>query len=103
MAGPSLWGGEPAAIGIDEAGRGPVLGPMVYAACYAPAADLERVAGLGFKDSKDLTEERRTELWRAVETDPRLAHAVPCIASISALSAALPLRTSGGQSGSAAT
>ena len=32
-----------------------------------------------------------------------LAHAVPCVASISALSAALPLRTSCGQSGSAAT
>ena len=84
MAGPGpplLWGGEPAAIGIDEAGRGPVLGSMVYAACYAPAADLERVAGLGFKDSKDLTEERRAELRRAVETDPRLAHAVRSVSA----------------------
>ncbi|EHH59257.1 Ribonuclease H2 subunit A [Macaca fascicularis] len=41
---------EPCVLGVDEAGRGPVLGPMVYAICYCPLshlADLEalKVAG----------------------------------------------------------
>ena len=34
-------------VGIDEAGRGPVLGPLVVAAVAVPADDLQRLIELG--------------------------------------------------------
>ncbi len=43
--------------GVDEAGKGAVLGPLVVAAVAAP--DWEAVAVLGERDSKALTQRRR--------------------------------------------
>ena len=34
--------------GVDEAGRGPVLGPLVYGIAYCPAAYQEKMEELGF-------------------------------------------------------
>ena len=46
--------------GVDEAGKGPVIGPLVVAAVKVDnAKDIEN---LGFKDSKQLTPKRRKEL-----------------------------------------
>lgn len=54
---------EPCMLGVDEAGRGPVLGPMVYGICYTPINKLADLKSLGCADSKTLTEEKREELF----------------------------------------
>lgn len=53
---------EPCILGIDEAGRGPVLGPMVYAAAYCPKSQMQALHALGADDSKQLKKEERTTL-----------------------------------------
>ncbi|CAD6888014.1 unnamed protein product [Tilletia caries] len=60
----------PCLMGIDEAGRGPVLGPMVYAVAYAPISYAHQLKSIGFADSKALTAERRDTLLRALIQNP---------------------------------
>lgn len=38
----------PYILGVDEAGRGPVLGPLVYGVAYCPAAYRDQLEELGF-------------------------------------------------------
>lgn len=49
--------------GIDEAGRGPVIGPMVIAAVVIDEEKLPLLSELGVKDSKKLTPKRRERLF----------------------------------------
>ena len=42
-------------LGIDQAGRGPVFGTMVYSALWWPVEFKEKLASLGFDDSKQLS------------------------------------------------
>ncbi|KAI9013028.1 ribonuclease H-like domain-containing protein [Gaertneriomyces semiglobifer] len=57
----------PVCVGVDEAGRGPVLGPMVYAVSYVPVSLKDKLAEIGFADSKILKEEQRDELFDRIQ------------------------------------
>ncbi|KAJ5765543.1 Ribonuclease H2 subunit A [Penicillium odoratum] len=60
----------PCVLGVDEAGRGPVLGPMVYGAFYLPI-DLHHsllAQNHSFDDSKVLTPGVRANLMRVLNT-----------------------------------
>lgn len=58
--------GPPCSLGIDEAGRGPVLGPMVYGAFYLPIAIERQLLATThhFDDSKVLTPAFRSSLMQ---------------------------------------
>ena len=44
----------PYMLGVDEAGRGPALGPMVYGVAYCPVAYKEQLEELGFAGGRAL-------------------------------------------------
>jgi ribonuclease HII len=46
-------------LGIDDAGRGPVIGPMVLAGCLINEETAKEFKKLGITDSKNLTQKRR--------------------------------------------
>ncbi|GMM49966.1 ribonuclease H2 catalytic subunit [Starmerella bacillaris] len=54
---------EPVILGVDEAGRGPVIGPMVYAVAYCPITYKEQLKSHGYNDSKVLKEQVRLEMF----------------------------------------
>eukprot|EP00038_Savillea_parva_P013152 m.209238 g.209238 ORF g.209238 m.209238 type:complete len:335 (+) comp24500_c0_seq1:35-1039(+) len=54
-------------MGIDEAGRGPVCGPMTYGICYGPISGEKRLKGMGFMDSKQLSEDVREKLFKKIK------------------------------------
>ncbi|ADC47688.1 ribonuclease HII RnhB [Methanobrevibacter ruminantium M1] len=51
-------------LGLDEAGRGPVLGPMVVAGIVIPEKKEKIIERMGVKDSKRITPKRRAVLYR---------------------------------------
>lgn len=54
-------------LGIDEAGRGSVLGPLVIAGVVIPDRKENILDNMGVKDSKKLTPERREVLSRKLK------------------------------------
>lgn len=54
--------GAPRHLGVDEAGRGSLLGPLVVGAYLVPADRMEAVVQAGARDSKQLSARRRGEV-----------------------------------------
>ncbi|XP_062091756.1 ribonuclease H2 subunit A isoform X2 [Humulus lupulus] len=73
------WASEPCIMGIDEAGRGPVLGPMVYGCLYCARSYQKTLSTLEFADSKTLKEEKREELFENLKADESIGWDVDII------------------------
>jgi len=56
-------------LGIDEAGRGPVLGPMIIGAVWLKWSCMQKLADLGVKDSKKLSDIQRHNLFKMIRDD----------------------------------
>ncbi|KAI0518451.1 ribonuclease H2 subunit A [Xylaria bambusicola] len=80
--------GVPCVLGVDEAGRGPVLGPMVYGVFYLPIPQSEPLLKEThhFDDSKVLTPAVRSSLMGSLCTADTDLHET-CGWAISSLSA----------------
>lgn len=80
--------GPPCALGVDEAGRGPVLGPMVYGVFYLPLplSDPLLRDTHHFDDSKVLTPAVRSSLMQTLCTPSTDLHS-SCGWAVTALSA----------------
>ncbi|KAJ2845358.1 hypothetical protein IWW36_004812, partial [Coemansia brasiliensis] len=67
-------------LGVDEAGRGPVLGPMVYATCFCRESYYTALTQMGFADSKQLSEGQREELFDRLQTErTHIGWSIRCI------------------------
>mgnify|MGYP002519044968 FL=1 len=59
------WGGKEVVVGLDEAGRGPIAGPLVVGICvFPPFYDNYEI-----NDSKKLTDKKRRKLLEVIKRD----------------------------------
>lgn len=63
-------GKESVVLGVDEAGRGPVLGAMVYGISYCLESYHDQLKKkYGFADSKTLKDSKRQELFQLIDNE----------------------------------
>lgn len=59
------WSGKEVVVGLDEAGRGPIAGPLVIGICvFPPFYDNYEI-----NDSKQLSDKKRRELFEIIKRD----------------------------------
>ena len=67
------WEKDDIILGIDEAGRGPVMGPMVYACAYwNEEYDKDIRKKFKFNDSKALRAEEREKMFENIKSHPNI-------------------------------
>ncbi|RLJ00343.1 MAG: ribonuclease HII [Candidatus Aenigmatarchaeota archaeon] len=54
-------------LGIDEAGKGPVIGPLIIAGVIISEENSRKLGELGVKDSKELSPKKRQELFSKIK------------------------------------
>ncbi|MFB6076453.1 MAG: ribonuclease HII [Candidatus Aenigmatarchaeota archaeon] len=54
-------------LGIDEAGRGAVVGDMIICGLLVEENDLDKLSEIGVKDSKDLSSYKRNKLFSKIK------------------------------------
>ena len=57
--------------GVDEAGKGPVLGPMCVAGILLDGTKIDELSRIGVKDSKQLTAKKREVMAGKIKTTIR--------------------------------
>lgn len=75
--------GEAVRLGIDEAGRGPVLGAMTFGTCYWALSDDAAIedSQKAIDDSKQLTDGQRAGLFERIAADDRMGWAVDVVSA----------------------
>ena len=63
-------------IGVDEAGRGCVLGSLLYCAAFWPLSEHEAICKLGFDDSKQLKESERESFFDTIVGHPSIGYVI---------------------------
>jgi len=58
----------PGVLGLDEAGRGSLIGPLVVGGFLVPEERLSELPALGVRDSKLLSAARREEIYRSLSS-----------------------------------
>ncbi|EFC45522.1 predicted protein, partial [Naegleria gruberi] len=69
-------------MGIDEAGRGPVLGPLVYACMFCKSkynTDNFLKKTFHVNDSKKLTAKMREKIFKTLKENSKIVHYITCI------------------------
>jgi ribonuclease HII len=61
--------------GVDEAGRGPLAGPLLVAACILPKG----LVIPGIEDSKKLSSSKREKLYEQITSHPDIVHSIIAI------------------------
>lgn len=63
-------------LGIDDAGRGPIIGPMVLAGCLTDEETEKEFKEKGVKDSKQLTPKKREQLAELIKEKAIAYHTI---------------------------
>ncbi len=56
-------------IGVDEAGRGPVIGPLIVCAISIPSDDYHILRDIGARDSKTLSKTKRNTIYKLIREE----------------------------------